>query len=157
MFERLILQQGQAVALTRRLVPAVLVRGLFADDRGDCLEPILTMEVYEFDTLCVAASHSYVLNAGAHHLAADGNKHNFIRITHRQCTADLTGLGRSLHSDDAFTTARLDALLVEPSTLANAVLTSNEQRSLLRNYGGSDKPVLRSKTNSAHTSRRTAH
>ena len=115
------------------------------------------MEVDELDALRVAAGHPDVLDTSAHHLAADGDEHDLVVRFHGQGAANLAGLGRGLHGNDAFAASCLRAVLVELGALADAVLAGDQQCGVLGHDGGGDKAVFFAQANAAHAGGGAAH
>ena len=115
------------------------------------------MEVDELDALRIAAGHPDVLDAGTHHLAANGDEHDLVVRFHGQGAADLARLGGGLHGDDALATAGLRAVLVELGALADAVLTGNQQCGVPGHDGRGDEAILLAEANAAHAGGGPAH
>jgi len=115
------------------------------------------VEVDELDALRVAASHPDVLDTGTHHLPANGDEHNLVVRFHCQRAADLAGLGGGLHGNDALAAARLRAVLVELSALADAVLAGDEQCGVLGHDGGGDEAVFFTQADASHSGGGASH
>src|SRR3989442_5279799 len=54
---------------------------VLTDDGSDGLQFVAGIEIDEFDAHRVAASFADIFDACSHHLPADGDEHDFVRVT----------------------------------------------------------------------------
>ena len=98
-----------------RLAPGRLLGGggfggvlfFLADDGGDGLEFVGAVQVDQFHALGVAAGFADVVDAGAHHLAGDGDEHDLVVSLDSERAHDVAGLLGGFHGDDALAGAGL--------------------------------------------------
>src|SRR5207302_8321923 len=100
----------------------------FADNRGNGLQPVVLVQIDEFDALRVPARLADIFHEGPHHLAAHGNQHDLVLVFHRERAHRRAGFFGRFHRDDAFAAPRLFAVFLETGPFADAVLTRHEQR-----------------------------
>src|SRR5665213_2414314 len=142
------------------LISNIFADGIFrvlADDRRDGLKLVAGIEVDEFHAHGVAASLADVPYIRPHHLATDGDEHDFVGVAHGERADHAAGFVAGLHRDDAFAAARLDAVFVKPGAFADAVFARDEQRRVRDHDGRRHECVAGFEIDSAGAASSAAH
>ena len=83
-------------------------------------------QIHQLHAHGVSANGADFLYARAHHLAFRSDEHQLILIRDGQRADYIASLLAGLHGDDAFSTARLTAVILKWCPLADAILAGHE-------------------------------
>src|SRR3712207_5537251 len=113
------------------LFPYTTLFRSLADDWRNRLQLLGAAEIHQLYAHRVSAHGPDLAHARADHLTFVCDEHELVSIGDGERADDVAGFLTSLHGDDAFAAARLAAVIIERSALADAVLARDQQHRIL--------------------------